>query len=156
MVLKNLFVRQEIENGHREQSPGHSGGKERVGWIEKVALKTYALPYVKRIAGGKLCITQGPQPSALQQPGGLGWGESWEGGSRQGTYVYWHLIHIVVRQKLTQHCKAITLQLKIIFKEKHSSRPHNFKGASNPEVPWTVFTPHLESEVTRCPFPAWC
>ena len=29
-----------------------------------------------------------------------------------GTYVYLQLIHIVVQQKPTQHCKAIILQLK--------------------------------------------
>ena len=32
---------------------------------------------------------------------------------REGTCVYLRLIHIVVWQKLTQHCKAIILQLKI-------------------------------------------
>ena len=31
-VLKNLFARQEIEKGHREQSPGHSAGRR--GWDE--------------------------------------------------------------------------------------------------------------------------
>ena len=31
---------------------------------------------------------------------------------REGIYVYIELIHFVVQQKLTQHCKAITLQLK--------------------------------------------
>ena len=37
-------------------------------------------------------------------------------------YVYIQLIHIVVQQKLTQHCKAIILQLKISLK-KDSSDP---------------------------------
>ena len=32
---------------------------------------------------------------------------------REGTYVYLWLIHIDVRQKPTQYCKAIILQLKI-------------------------------------------
>ena len=32
IVLKNLFARQEIEKGHRKQSPGHSGGRR--GWDE--------------------------------------------------------------------------------------------------------------------------
>lgn len=36
-----------------------------------------------------------------------------EGGSRDRIYVYIELIHAVVQQKLTQHCKAIILQLKI-------------------------------------------
>ena len=34
-----------------------------------------------------------------------------EGGSRR-VHVYLRLIHNVVQQKLTQHCKVITLQLK--------------------------------------------
>ena len=41
----------------------------------------------------------------------VGWGD----GKREGTYVYSWLIHVVVRQKLIQHCKAI-IQLKINFK----------------------------------------
>ena len=32
-----------------------------------------------------------------------------------GTYVYWWLMHVDVRQKLTQHCKTIILQLKKKF-----------------------------------------
>ena len=31
---------------------------------------------------------------------------------REGICVYIQLIHVAVEQKLTQHCKAITLQLK--------------------------------------------
>ena len=31
---------------------------------------------------------------------------------REGTYVYLRLIHAVIWQKPTQHCKAIILQLK--------------------------------------------
>ena len=40
----------------------------------------------------------------------------WEIGERfkrEGTYVYLRLIHVDVRQKLIQYCKAIILQLKI-------------------------------------------
>ena len=33
--------------------------------------------------------------------------------TREGTYVYLWLIHVVVWQKPTQHCKAIIIQLKI-------------------------------------------
>ena len=32
---------------------------------------------------------------------------------REGTYVYPWLIHFAIRQKSTQYCKAIILQLKI-------------------------------------------
>ena len=44
--------------------------------------------------------------------------EGWDGGrvpgrsKREGTHVYIKLIHFIVQQKLTQHYKAITLQLK--------------------------------------------
>ena len=41
--------------------------------------------------------------------GGLGVGGRPE---REGMYVHLQLIHFVVQQKLTQHCKAVILQLK--------------------------------------------
>ena len=37
---------------------------------------------------------------------------------REGTYVYRWLIHIVVQQKPTRHCKAIILQWKKQIKKK--------------------------------------
>ena len=37
------------------------------------------------------------------------WGSE---GLQEGIYVYTQLIHFVVQQKLSQHCKAIILQLK--------------------------------------------
>ena len=37
---------------------------------------------------------------------------------REGTYVFLQLIHVDVWQKLTQHCKAIILQLKYKLKKK--------------------------------------
>ena len=43
-----------------------------------------------------------------------GWmGVEWEGSQRGRGYVYIELIHFVVPQKLTQHCKAIIRQWKI-------------------------------------------
>ena len=38
--------------------------------------------------------------------------------TREEIYVYLYLIHIVVQQKLTQHCKAIILQSKLKKKKK--------------------------------------
>ena len=51
-------------------------------------------------------MMQGAQPDGIGRGGGRF--------KREGTYkyVYVWLIHIVVRQKSTQHCKAIILQLK--------------------------------------------
>ena len=44
----------------------------------------------------------------------VGWG--WERGRfrKEGVDVYIRLIHVVVQQKLTQHCTAIVFQLKIL------------------------------------------
>ena len=41
---------------------------------------------------------------------------------REGMCVYLQLIHIVLQQKLIQHCKAIILQLKINFKNAYPFR----------------------------------
>ena len=47
--------------------------------------------------------------------------EGWNGGGerlqREGIHVYIELIHGVVQPKLTQHCKAIILQLKKAYTE---------------------------------------
>ena len=43
------------------------------------------------------------------------------GGKREGIYVYPWLIHVDVRQKLTQYCKAIILQLKLKTEQRSSS-----------------------------------
>ena len=51
-------------------------------------------------------------------------GVGWEGGrlQREGMYVYTQLIHTVVQKELTQHCKAIILQLKIEKKKRIKSQ----------------------------------
>ena len=55
---------------------------------------------------------QGAQLGALWYPRGVWCG--WVGGrfKREGIYVYIQLIHVVVQQKPTQHCKTIMLQFK--------------------------------------------
>ena len=50
------------------------------------------------------------QLSALGQPRGMGWG----GGQEERDMYVLAVIHAVVWQKLTQYCKAIILQLKIL------------------------------------------
>ena len=64
-------------------------------------------------------MKQGAQ-GALGQPGGMGWGGRWEGGSVWGTRVHpvytctpW-LILVNVWQK-PQYCKVIKLQLNKLF-----------------------------------------
>ena len=57
-------------------------------------------------------IAQGAQLSALWWPRGMGWGRWRE--AQEGRDISIHIvIHAVIEQKLTQHCKAITLQKKI-------------------------------------------
>ena len=53
--------------------------------------------------------------------------EGWEGGSGQRGHTHTHteLIHVVVWQKATQHCKAIILQLKINSKRRKKKK-HKF------------------------------
>jgi len=48
-----------------------------------------------------------------------GWdrGEDGERLKTEEIHVYLQLVHIVVQQKLTQHCKAINLQLKMNLKK---------------------------------------
>ena len=53
-------------------------------------------------------MARGAQLSA-EMAQGRGWGGRLK---REGTYVYIQQIYVVVQQKLTQHCKAIILQLK--------------------------------------------
>ena len=42
-------------------------------------------------------------------------GVGWEGGSKEGLYIYLWPIHVIVQQKLIRYCKAIILQLKKNF-----------------------------------------
>ena len=68
-------------------------------------------------------MTQGAQPSALWQPRGVGWGGSWEEDSQRRGHMYtcgWFSVDVWHRQ--TQHCKAITLQLKKKRKREDTSR----------------------------------
>ena len=57
---------------------------------------------------------------ALGRPRGMGWGETWEGGSGWGTHVNPWLIHVNVWQKRLQYCKVISLQLIKINEKKKS------------------------------------
>ena len=76
------------------------------------SMETYALPYVKQIAGGNLLCDTGSstQCSVTTQGGGMGC----EMGGRVKTtkLMYLWRIHIDIQQRPTQYCKAIMLQLK--------------------------------------------
>ena len=73
MVLMNLFAAQHWRYRHlREQTCVHSSGKERVGRIDRVALK-HTLPHLRQIASGTLLYDSG---SSAQYSDNL---EGWDG-----------------------------------------------------------------------------
>ena len=71
----------------------------------------FTLPYVKQIASGKLLQSTGSSTwyFLMTQRGGVRRGDG-NSLKREGTYVYTQLIHFVVQQKLTQHCRATIQQ----------------------------------------------
>ena len=84
-------------------------GKERVGWTERAALIYTRCHMWNRQRVGRRCTAPGAPLRALW------WPEGWEVGcggretQREEIYAYTELIHTVVQQKLTQHCKVMTL-----------------------------------------------
>ena len=81
--------------------------------MERAAGK-HTSPYEKLDSrGNSLCDTGSSNwGSVTTYRGGMGW-EVGGRFQREGIYVYLWLIHVDVWQKPTQHCKAITLQLKM-------------------------------------------
>ena len=77
------------------------------GMNRESSIDIYTLTYVKQIVSGDLLSST--ELGALWQPKGVRWGRGFK---REGTFVYQCLLHADVRQKPTQHCKAIILQLK--------------------------------------------
>ena len=63
------------------------GGQERVRCMERVTWKL-TLPYVKQIVNGNLLYGSGNSNRALYQPRQVGWGEKWEGGTKERGYMY--------------------------------------------------------------------
>ena len=86
---------------------GHRGGR-RGAKLREQHWHMHITTCRQELAGR--CWYHGELSSALWQPRGVGWGL---GGKlkTEGAYVYLWLIHIVLWQKPTQHCKEITLQL---------------------------------------------
>ena len=78
-------------------------GKERAGWTE-TSTETHTVPYIKYIATRNLPYDRGIQTQCFVATQRVG-------GGREGTYVD-------VWQGPTQHCKAITFQLKNKKKKK--------------------------------------
>ena len=93
-----------VDTERREWGVG--GGARSRGQTES-STGRYALPYAKQRASGTCCTAQRAQLSAPRWPSRVG-----GSAEREGIHVYIEMIHFVVQQKLTQHCKAIILQLK--------------------------------------------
>ena len=121
MVLMNLFARQQWRHRHREHTCDTVGeGEGGMNWEGNTETCVTVCRIDSQCAR---CVTQRAQPSALWQPRGVG-----RGGRRQreGTYVYLWLSHANVRQKATQYCAAIILQLQIhkLKKKRKKSYKH--------------------------------
>ena len=115
------------------------------------SVETYTSPYVKQTASENLLYDAESSAWCSVTTSGVGWGGmGWEVGGRfkkEGTCVYLWLIHVDVWQRLTQYCKAITLQLKINNnnnkKDGTRQREHGQEGkvrgqGRNRKSPWPV------------------
>ena len=82
--------------------------------------ETYTLPDVKQTASrNSLYDAQNPKPALSDSVEGGLWREAGGGGGwfrREGIHAYLWLVHVAVRQKPTQHCKSLILQLKLFKK----------------------------------------
>ena len=79
----------------------------------EIGIDVCVLPCIRRIASGKLLSSAGSSAwcSVVTKKGGMGSGVGGRS-KREEIYVYIWLIHFVVQQKLTQHCKAAKPQLR--------------------------------------------
>ena len=104
-----------MENGLVDMAGECEGGT--MNWESSV--ETYSSPCVKQIASEKLLDKPGSSArrSVMTQRSRMVGGEVGGRFKREEIYVYLWLIHVVVRQKPIQHCKAIILQLKINFQK---------------------------------------
>ena len=103
---------QDVERPHAQKAcnwvwnpPAHRDGQR--------ITETRTLSWVRRMASGGVLCDSGTSGQAPETRRGR---KRWEVGGRfrrAGTYVYRWLTHVAVRQKQTQYCKAVILQLKI-------------------------------------------
>ena len=108
LTLKTLRVRCR----HRGENVDTDGGGR--GWAELREHRgnIHVSRCKIRAPVGICCMTRWAHTWALWQPGGGGMGGRWGVFKREGTCVYLWVIHADVRQKPTQYCKAVILQLK--------------------------------------------
>ena len=95
----------------REQTCGHGGGERE--WDELGDWDWHIHTTMCKIDSQWEPAVQHRELSSLLCDDLDGWDGGGGGRSkREGIQVYIQLIHFIVQQKLTQHCKAILLQLK--------------------------------------------
>ena len=96
VLLKFLFLAPHIVRSRHSRMP-----------IGESSIDIYILPSIKQTASGKLLYSTGSsaQCSVMTKMGGMR-GGGWEASEGGGICI--QLVHDVVQQRLTQHCKAIT------------------------------------------------
>ena len=76
---------------------------------------------------------------------GVGWVGDFK---REGIYVSLGLIHIIVWQKPTQHCKAIILQLKtdfkILKKDRKKKKEEELHFSWESSMPYSILYPKID------------
>ena len=99
----------------REHTSGHSRGRARQDKLRGQHKSIRITMYVTD-SWWEFAYDSGSsnQCSLITQTGGMGW-EVGERFKIEGTYVCLCLIHVATWQEPTQYCKAITVQLKLLF-----------------------------------------
>ena len=87
MVLKSLFTGQQWRNRHREQTYGHGEKRGDGEMYGKSNMETY-ITICKIDSQQEFAVWLRKLKRALYQPRGVGWGGSWEGGSKGKGYTY--------------------------------------------------------------------
>ena len=88
-----------------------AGGREGETASEN-STDTHTLPRVEQVAGGKMLFNREVSLVLCDDLEACGRGWNGRGAREGGICMYVWLTHFVVRQKLTQHCKAIILKKK--------------------------------------------
>ena len=86
-ISKSIWFHGDTDIGERLVDMG-LGGKEKVGWMERISWKHINYHMENRKPVGICCMTQGAQTCSLWHPRGVGWDGRWEGHSRGREHRY--------------------------------------------------------------------